>query len=161
LEEVAFHSRVIRPDGTIGILRPVWGAGGAVRYRTVIHEALHSFSPLMTPRQYQEMIGWEEGVVESLQRLLRPAVLRIMGLAIAESDFAPIDESHKFNAYIAALEELRIGTILTATEFNVRLLSTPIEQRVETVHRWRGAEVNPDVVLIMANARLRRPLHGF
>jgi hypothetical protein len=161
LEEVAFHSGVIRPDGTIGILRPVWDAGGAVRYRTLIHEALHSFSPLMTPRQYQDMIGWEEGVVESLQRLLRQAVLRIIGLAIPDADFAAIDESHKFNPYLAVLEELRAGTSLAATEFYVRLLSTPVGQRVEIVGRWREGEAFPDVALVVANARLRRPLHGF
>ena len=43
-----------------------------VRWRTLIHEALHLFSAGYDSQDYQAWRGWEEGVVEQLQRLFRP-----------------------------------------------------------------------------------------
>ena len=41
------------------------------RWTTLIHESLHTFSSGYLREDYQAYRGWEEGVVEQLQRLLR------------------------------------------------------------------------------------------
>ena len=55
-------------------------ADNPIRWRTLIHEALHSFSAGYTMSSYQMFLGWEEAVVEQTQRLLRPAVLERIGI---------------------------------------------------------------------------------
>lgn len=44
-----------------------------LRWRTLIHEMLHTFSAGYQPLDYASFRGWEEGIVEQLQRVLRPA----------------------------------------------------------------------------------------
>lgn len=164
LEEFAFHAGVIRPDGKIGLLRVVWEQKGAVRYRTLIHEALHSFSHPYTIHEYRDYIGWEEGVVEALQRLLRQEVLGRIGISVAEESFLPIDRVHPFNIYIAELEKLRQETDLSPEAFFIPLLLSPLPQRLNLVLRWRalaapGVREAFDRQALVANARLRRPFH--
>lgn len=43
-----------------------------LRWRTLLHEVLHSVSAGMTEQDYRRFRGWEEGVVEWLQRRWRP-----------------------------------------------------------------------------------------
>jgi len=57
------------------------------RWRTLIHEALHAHSVGYNGTDYRALRGWEEGVVEHLQRLLRPTVLSRLQVAIAEDVF--------------------------------------------------------------------------
>ena len=104
------------------------------RWSTLIHEALHSLSAGYLRDDYQDFQGWEEGVVEKLQRLLRPQVLTRLGVNIPEATFLPMDEGHSYNDFITALESLRqiVGisdAISDVQEFYVHLLSTPIRNR--------------------------------
>src|SRR5579862_3523590 len=45
------------------------------RWTTLIHEALHCVSAGYIASDYREYPGWEEGVVEQMQRLIRPQIL--------------------------------------------------------------------------------------
>jgi hypothetical protein len=100
------------------------------RWRTLIHEALHSFSAGYNMTDYQAFLGWEEGVVEQTQRLLRPAVLTRLGLQIDDAVFAPIEISYSFNKYIQAIERMR-SALKNEDElsFYLRLLATEIKRR--------------------------------
>ena len=117
-----------------------------VRWRTLIHEMLHAHSVGYNRSAFDDFPGWEEGVVEKLQRLLRPQVLERLGITIPEAVFAEEEERHEFNPYIAALETLfrlvqQPGE--SEVDFYVTLLSTPISQRVI----WmigRGKQLPPD-----------------
>lgn len=48
---------------------------------------------------YQAFLGWEEGVIEQVQRLLRPTVLKKLGLQIDEAVFVPVKAAYAFNKY--------------------------------------------------------------
>lgn len=166
IEDDVFHAGVIYPDGRIGILRAVWEAGGAVRYRTLIHEALHSFSPHFTPAQYQDLSGWEEGVVEQTQRLLRQDALGTMGVRVEEADFMPHDQAHKYVPYITILEGLRRALSQDTPGFYLALLRTPLAARFDHLRALGEQLPEPDQTafrraLLVANAQLRRPLRGF
>ena len=101
-----------------------------VRWRTLIHEALHSFSVGYNSRDYQAWRGWEEGVVEQLQRLLRPFVLARISVLVDEVAFQSVEVDYTFNEYIEALEQLRQATSASASrEFYVDLLATEIKNR--------------------------------
>lgn len=101
-----------------------------IRWRTLIHEALHSFSAGYNSGDYQTWRGWEEGVVEQLQRLLRPSVLAQIAVTVDEAVFQSVEESHTFNEYVEALERLREAADLrTSQEFYFDLLATEIKNR--------------------------------
>ncbi len=101
-----------------------------VRWRTLIHEALHSFSAGYNSGDYRAWRGWEEGVVEQLQRLLRPSVLAQIAVTVDEAVFQSVEEGHTFNEYVEALERLREATdSRTSQEFYCELLATEIKNR--------------------------------
>jgi hypothetical protein len=50
-------------------------ASQPVRWRTNIHEMLHAHTNGLEQSAVENYRGWEEGIVEQLQRLLRPQVL--------------------------------------------------------------------------------------
>jgi hypothetical protein len=58
--------------------------GDDTRWRTSIHELLHSVSAGYVPSDYRSLRGWEEGVVEQLQRLIRPSLLARVGVVVPE-----------------------------------------------------------------------------
>ena len=105
-------------------------ANNPIRWRTLIHEALDSFSAGYTMGNYQMFLGWEEAVVEQTQRLLRPAVLERIGVQVESSIFVPIETNYSFNKYISAMERMRVALRdddeqqfylnLLATEINIR-----------------------------------------
>ena len=103
------------------------------RWRTLIHEMLHTFSAGYQPLDYAAFRGWEEGVVEQLQRLLRPSILTTLGLEIEESLFADIDQNHDYTEYIDALETIRETLETEATAFYASLLAVPIRDRRRSV----------------------------
>lgn len=113
--------------GDIAINRGL--AATDLRWRTEIHEALHTFSEGLTPSHYFDLIGWEEGTVEQLQRLLRPVILAEVGAPVPEPIFLAVEQSHEYNRYIAALEGLRETLGHAAPDFYLRLLETPLGQR--------------------------------
>lgn len=104
--------------------------GEPVRWRTLIHEALHSFSAGYNSTDYQSLRGWEEGVVEQLQRLLRPGILQSMNVEVEEAVFEGAEAGHPFNPFIAHLESLRLALSREdEVAFYAELLATPIRQR--------------------------------
>ncbi len=50
-------------DGSISVSELVYSEPD-LRWRTMIHEALHTFSPPYTRLEYNAAQGWEEGAVE-------------------------------------------------------------------------------------------------
>jgi hypothetical protein len=109
-------------------------ASQPTRWSTLIHEALHAVSLGYVRDDYQQFRGWEEGVVEELQRLLRPLVLDAVGIAVPESIFQANESMHRYNVYIAALEEIRRALEAESVpverqQFYVRLLGTPLRDR--------------------------------
>ena len=118
------------------------------RWATLIHEALHSVSAGYNSSDFRQFRGWEEGVVEQVQRMLRPAILGRLGIAIVDNVFHPEEEAHAFNGYIAALESLRLMLKENASsnerqEFYLDLLSLPIASRPESILRVSFALEQP------------------
>lgn len=105
-------------------------ADDSIRWRTLIHEALHSVSAGYNSSDYRRYKGWEEGVVEQTQRLLRPYVLANLKISVDVDLFAAVEAHNCFNAYIDALEEVRqILHQRGGLPFYLRLLETPIADR--------------------------------
>jgi len=118
-------------SGRIVINRKV--AQDDVRWRTLIHEALHTFSVGLTPVAYETLKGWEEGVVEQLQRLLRPRLLQSLGVRVPAPLFLAIEADHPYNLYVDALEGLRLSLGRSEEAFYLHLLSVPLGQRANDV----------------------------
>ncbi len=114
-------------SGSISINRRL--ATTDLRWRTEIHEALHLFSIGLTSPTYFELPGWEEGVVEQLQRTLRNEVLFSLGFNLASSIFAAVENNHKVNRYIEALEAFRTALGESSPSFYQSLLTTPVKNR--------------------------------
>ena len=100
---------------------------------TLTHEALHCVSVGFVRNDYEQAPGWEEGVVEQMQRLLRPQVLAWLSASVPLWVIAVADASHSFNPYIAALENIREVPQAENLPFYLRLLRTPIRDRIGVV----------------------------
>ena len=113
-----------------------------VRWTTLIHEALHSVSAGYLRDDYQNFQGWEEGVVEQVQRFLRPRVLSRLGVTTDPMLFHQIDMEHGYNKFIDALEDIRqaqSGAETSSVEvevFYLDLLATPLKDRKGRVSRY-------------------------
>lgn len=114
-----------------------------VRWRTLIHECLHAFSAGYNPLDFENYPGWEEGVVEQLQRLLRPTLLLEMGLDIDSSVFEEVERTHLYNRYILALESVRLVLERDTMDFYLGLLRTPMRDRYSTLLQ-QGSGLEPD-----------------
>jgi len=101
----------------------------AARWRTEIHEVLHTFSEGLLPSSYLEFPGWEEGVVEFLQRLLRLELLSHLMVAVSDSTLTDVESHHEYNRYIGALETLRPVLNEPEEQFYLNLLVTPLKDR--------------------------------
>jgi hypothetical protein len=104
-------------------------ASQEVRWATLVHEALHTLSAGYIGTDYRDFPGWEEGVIERLQRLFRPVILAKLGIIVPEKMFKASEEKHNYNKYIQALEQIRLGLNLTTEEFYVNLINIPIKER--------------------------------
>ncbi len=109
--------------------------GQEVRWRTIIHELLHTFSAGYNRRDYDIAPGWEEGVVEQTQRLLRPALLTRLVVTVDETVFEQVEASHRYNGYLQALETLRKPLNIPPRVFYLGLLSEPIHNRGNSILR--------------------------
>ena len=115
-------------------------AGQDVRWATLIHESLHCHSTGYNGTDFRKYRGWEEGVVEQLQRLFRPRILSSLGVSVEEAVFQKPAEAHRFNRYIRVLENLRLALPQFTDDqaaFYKALLATPICDRVALVLSWR------------------------
>ena len=109
-------------------------ASQEVRWSTLIHEALHTVSTGYAPTDYRDFPGWEEGVIERLQRLFRPVIFARLGVFVANEVFRSSEEKHNYNKYIRALEQIRGGVNIPETEFYSGLLRIPIKGRFNHVY---------------------------
>ena len=112
-----------------GILLRADLARAEPRWRTLLHELLHTFSIGLNPEAYTNLRGWEEGTVEQLQRLIRPTVLARLGLNIPEETFAVVEADHPYNLFILALEQIRNPLDLHERNFYEQLLDIPLLER--------------------------------
>lgn len=103
------------------------------RWRTQIHELLHTFSVGLTPSSYSQFRGWEEGTVEQLQRYFRPLVLSRLSLPIPSRFFEAAEREHPSNRYIETLDGLRVLLGRSSPEFFVSLLDVPLADRASYV----------------------------
>jgi len=126
-----------------------------LRWRTLIHEALHSVSVGNREADYRVFHGWEEGVVESLQRLYRPDILKHMGISISEAVFAEAEKEWIYEPYIAALHRLsaELPSISERT-FLETLLQTPLAQRPAAMLAWGKREGNSPASFIRVFAEV-------
>ena len=110
-----------------------------LRWLTFIHEALHSLSPQYNATDFRELRGWEEGVVEKLQRLFRPVVFSRLKIGPPEDMLLLSDLRHPFNPYIAALERLSSQEVFRVIQppvtFYVNLFAIPIKDRPASIFR--------------------------
>ena len=109
-------------------------ASQEVRWSTLIHEALHTISTGYVPTDYRDFPGWEEGVVERLQRVYRPAVLGRLGISVEDEVFRVSEKKHSYNKYIQALEGVRSILNVADADFYISLLQTPIRGRFGYVY---------------------------
>lgn len=132
-----------------------------LRWRTVLHEILHSVSAGYVQSDYNRLLGWEEGVVEQLQRLIRMDILAQAGVSIPEDVFIEAERIHAYNHYIAALEQMRNFLQYEPQTFYITLLKTPIKDRAAVVFGM-GNVLEPAQrtafisVFSLANSVLRR-----
>lgn len=110
-----------------------------LRWRTLLHESLHSVCTRLNEEDYRRLQGWEEGVVEWLQRRWRPEVLQTLGVKVPEETFDLSDRFWPFNGYLEALKVLQEASGREAEAFYRDLLRTPLALRPATVRAW-GSE---------------------
>ena len=99
------------------------------RWTTLIHEMLHACSVGYNRVNFEQHIGWEEGVVEHLQRSLRGQIFARIGVHVDADLLRQLDTNHPFNRYIAALEQVRVTLESDDLPFYLQLLQTPIKER--------------------------------
>lgn len=131
------------------------------RWRTLIHELLHSYSAGYNSADYWASRGWEEGVVEWLQRLLRPVILGRLGLSISEAVFDAAPEHPLYSEYVSALGNLQAIVGQGQIQFYLDLLAAPIRDRSAAVYglgrTLPASEYRPFVrVFAAGNAVLRK-----
>jgi len=112
----------------------------SIRWRTLIHEMLHSVSVGMRETDYKRFRGWEEAVVEQLQRCLRPQILNQIGVDVAETVFAQAETFWLYNRYIEAMESLRKYLGQEETSFYLELLKIPLADRLAYVYAQNSSE---------------------
>lgn len=110
------------------------------RWSTLIHEVFHSLSAGYVATDFRLYRGWEEGVVEQLQRLFRPAILTQLHITVGDEIFDMEQAAHPFNTYLQALESIRLAVVPNDTSetreaFYMDLLVTPIRDRFSSVLR--------------------------
>jgi hypothetical protein len=105
-------------------------AGSPLRWRTFIHELLHSVSVGMNPGDYLRFRGWEEGTVEILQRRLRPQIMGRLDIVVEEEVFHTVESLWVYNDYIEALERMRAALQEDDMAFYMTLLHTPLAMRM-------------------------------
>lgn len=114
-------------------------ANTEARWRTLIHEMIHAHSVGLATESYRRFRGWEEGIVENLQRLLRGEALRRIGASLSESVFEQDERTFPFNDYVTAIDMLwryLAGQNLVpedAAQFYRELLHLPLKDRADAV----------------------------
>lgn len=161
IEEFALFSGTKRYGCSISILEAV-ARETVLRWRTLIHELLHAFSPQYSRAEYDQLIGWEEGVVEQCQRLLRTDILQRIGVSVDIEVMIVEKRLHPYNRYIAVLEDLRMQVDFTSEEFYTLLLATELSKRSALLMSWGDrledaqARTKFRTALLLAQGKLSR-----
>lgn len=123
----------------ITVLQSLLSSDG--RWRSLLHEALHSVSVGLTEGSYNQFAPWEEAVVESLQRLYRPFLLQQIGVNADESRFAATESAWRFNPAVDALRRIASERPeVPAQTFLEEMLRMPLPDRPAFAFEWgRGA----------------------
>ena len=90
---------------------------------------LHACSAGYNRVDFEQSVGWEEGVVERLQRSLRAQIFAKLAVHVDADLLLQLDTGHPFNRYIEALEQVRITLGTEEPLFYLELLRTPIKER--------------------------------
>lgn len=118
-------------------------------FKTLTHEMLHSVSVGVTVQTMISRIGWEEGVVEAMSRILVHEAAARANVSLDKTMLALAIAMNGYNKYIAALERARNAMNMDEREFYTTLIRTPIVERPEWVRRQLGKR----------NASLFREVH--
>jgi len=100
------------PDGTIEIKSSLYkDANGNPallkrRWRTLIHELLHGYGVPLGDIKLGEVRGWEEGIVEALQRELRQEILGKAGFTHDEPYIQQAETQWPYEPYIQPAKDL-------------------------------------------------------
>ena len=130
------------------------------RWTTLIHESLHAVSVGYNLSAYQSLPGWEEGVVEQAQRMLRDEILAQIGIVLPNTLLVGLDGDHRYNVYIQALETIRLSLDVSEERFYLSLLATSLADRPAktlmqarqlSVQQWRTVLE----IISVANATLK------
>ena len=134
------------------------------RWRVMLHEMLHAYSVGLNRTAFLQYKGYEEGVVEELQRLLRREVFAQLQVSVDESGLLEGDRSHQYNPYITELEKLR-GYFETtdAITFYRNLLEEPLANRGSYLRSEANTLTDAGryafkQTFLVSNVRLQRPL---
>jgi hypothetical protein len=130
-EALRAKARFRLEDGAILVAADLMGQG--VRWRTFIHELLHAHSLVRTPLEYDAAVGWEEGVVEYLQRSWRDSIFHEVGLEVDPEALSDADADWD-DAYGSALKDLEflrheVRRAGNPSAFYVELLTVPVGER--------------------------------
>ena len=115
-------------DGTL-IINPALFGTDADPLHVLTHELLHA-SGGATEDSFQTRVWLEEGVTEALTRELMPEVRKALGMPETEGLTGVYDE------YVAALEGLRSVLDIPYRTFYMKLLNTPLEDRLGVALDW-------------------------
>ena len=108
-----------------------------LRWRTLLHEVLHSVSVGLTEPHYQRHAPWEEAVVEYLQRLYRPLIFARLGLELEESLFQPFESIWRYNRALEALGRIAAErSEVPVQKFMEDMLRTSLPDRPAFAFEW-------------------------
>ncbi|MCK4302618.1 MAG: hypothetical protein KAY24_00055 [Candidatus Eisenbacteria sp.] len=128
----------------LGVSQEQWAQGKY--HTTLMHELLHSYSPGVSPELYGQRIEWEEGIVEGMTRMMRPALFGAQGIggrsAISDATWERIDGTHGYNKFIRALEVARDMQGVSRQKFYTEMFVTPLYDRFDKAFSWKPEEVS-------------------
>ena len=107
------------------------------RWRTLLHEILHSVSVGLTEPDYQRFRLWEEAVIESLQRLYRPLLFQHLGLILEEEQFQGLEATWRYNSALNALQQIAAERPeVLFRDFLEAILRMPLPSRPAFIFEW-------------------------
>ena len=142
------------------------------RWRTLIHEMVHGHSAGLSKQAYERERGWEEGVVENIQRLVRSQILSALQVPIAESVFVEDEADFPFASHVQDVESMRLelrraagfeeDSAEEALAFYRNLLHTPLQNRAAEVGlRIMRLPVSERRIVLERYSAIRRRLSVF
>ena len=107
------------------------------RWRTLLHEFLHSVSVGLTEPRYQQYAPWEEAVVESLQRLYRPLLFQQLGMSLDETPLEAFESAWRYRPAVEALKSIAAERPeISGQDFLEAMLRTSLPDRPAFAFAW-------------------------